>query len=120
MAAARLFDATTNRTIVSVGGGGIGEAMRTGGTRGGGRLPIVSGGEWSDEKKKIERSMGPRIAMTPAAWRDATTNQMSAVLLEYIWARRRAGQRRLGRTPSHLFGNPILGQKMNTSKLFVA
>ena len=34
------------------GGGGIGEAMRTGGTCVGGRLPIVSGGEWSDEKKE--------------------------------------------------------------------
>ena len=26
------------------GGGGVGEAMLTGGTRGGGRVPIVSGG----------------------------------------------------------------------------
>ena len=53
--------------MVLVGGEAleIGEAMRTGGTRGGGRLPIVSGGEWSDEKKKIERVMvmGPRILM---------------------------------------------------------
>ncbi len=31
-------------------GGGFGEAMQTGGTRGGGRLPIVSGGELRDEK----------------------------------------------------------------------
>jgi hypothetical protein len=46
------------------GGRGTGEAMRTGGTRGGGRLPIVSGGEWSDEKKKQkERAMGPQISM---------------------------------------------------------
>ena len=35
-------------------GGGLGEAIRTGGTRGGGRLPIVSGGKWSDEKKNRE------------------------------------------------------------------
>jgi hypothetical protein len=94
--------------------------MRTGGTRGGGRLPIVLCGERSDEKKKIERAMGPRIAMAPAAWRDATTNQKSAVSLEYIWARQRAGRRRFGRTPSHLFGHPILGQKMNISKFVVA
>ena len=40
-----------NQPIDGVGGGGgTGEAMRTGGTRGGGRLPIESGGEWSDEK----------------------------------------------------------------------
>ncbi len=33
-------------------GGGIdvGEAIKTGGTRGGGRLLIALGGEWSDEK----------------------------------------------------------------------
>ncbi len=33
------------------GGGGVGEAIRMGGTRGGGRLPIVSGGELRDKKK---------------------------------------------------------------------
>jgi hypothetical protein len=43
------------------GGGGVGEAIRTGGTRGGGRLPIVSGGKGSD--KKIERAVGPPILM---------------------------------------------------------
>ena len=32
------------------GGGSFGEAMRTGGTRGGGCLPIVLGGELRDEK----------------------------------------------------------------------
>ena len=101
------------------GGGSIGEAMRTGGTCVGGRLPIVSGGEWT-KKKKIERAMGPRIAMAPAAWRDATTNQKSTASLEYICGRRRAGRRRLGRTPSHLFGHPMLGQKKNISKFVVA
>ena len=40
------------------GGGGIGEAMRTGGTRGEGRLPIVLGGEWSDEKKEKREGDG--------------------------------------------------------------
>ncbi len=34
-----------------------------GGTRGGGRSLAVSGDEWSDEKIKIERRMGPRILM---------------------------------------------------------
>ena len=34
------------------GGGGIGEAIRMGETCGGGRLPIESGGKWSDEKKR--------------------------------------------------------------------
>ena len=34
------------------GGGGVGEAIRMGETRGGGRLPIESGGKWSDEKKR--------------------------------------------------------------------
>ena len=32
------------------GGGGFGEAIRTGETRGGGRLSIVSGDEMRDEK----------------------------------------------------------------------
>ena len=49
------------------GGGSFGEAMRTGGTRGGGCLPIVLGGELRDKKMKIERAMGPRISMAPAA-----------------------------------------------------
>ena len=40
------------------GGGGFGEAIRTGGTRGGGRLPIVSGGEWSDENKENREGDG--------------------------------------------------------------
>jgi hypothetical protein len=54
-----------NQPINGVGGGaGIGEVMPTGGTRGEGCLPIVSGGEWSDKKKKIERAMGPRNLMT--------------------------------------------------------
>jgi hypothetical protein len=42
-----------NQPIDGVGGlGSTGEAMRTGGTRGGERLPIISGGKWSDEKKE--------------------------------------------------------------------
>ncbi len=45
-----------NQPIDGVGGGGgTGEVMRMGGTRGGGRLPIVSGGEWSDEKERKKR-----------------------------------------------------------------
>ena len=40
------------------GGGGFGEAIRTGGTRGGGRLPIVSGGELRDEKNKNREGDG--------------------------------------------------------------
>ncbi len=52
MAAAQLVDATTNQTIVSAGGGGVGEAMRTGGTCEGWRL-IVG---WSpNDMTKIER-----------------------------------------------------------------
>ena len=39
-------------------GGGLGEAIRTGGTRGGGRLPIVSGGELRDEKNKNREGDG--------------------------------------------------------------
>jgi len=40
------------------GGGGFGEAIRTGGARGGGRLPIVSGGELRDEKNKNREGDG--------------------------------------------------------------
>ncbi len=32
--------------------------MRTGGTRGGERLPIVSGGKWSDKKKENREGDG--------------------------------------------------------------
>jgi hypothetical protein len=42
---------------------------------------------------KIEMAIGPRIAMAPAAWDDTTTNRKSAVLLGFIWERRRAEQR---------------------------
>ena len=40
------------------GGGGFGEVIRTGGARGGGRLPIVSGGELRDEKNKNREGDG--------------------------------------------------------------
>ncbi len=67
------------------GGGGVGEAMQTGGTRGGGPSLVVLSDEWSDEKNKIERRMGPWILMAFAGWEHTTTNRMSAVLLAYIW-----------------------------------
>ena len=64
-----------NQPKNGVGGGmGVGEAMQTGGGRGGGRLLIALGGEWSDEKIKIEREMGPRISMAFAGWEDTTIN----------------------------------------------
>ena len=50
MAFAQWIYKTTNRTMVSAVGGGGGEVIRTGGTRGGGRLVNVLGGELSDEK----------------------------------------------------------------------
>ena len=110
-----------NQPIDGVGGvGGTGEAMRMGGTRGGGRLPIVSGGKWSDEKKENREGDGASEFDDSVEWQDATTNRKSAASLEYICGRRRAGRRRLGRTPSHLFGHPILGQKKNISKFVVA
>ncbi len=84
---------------------------RTGGTRGGGPLPIVSGGELRDKKIKIERAMGPPILMASVERRDATTNRKSAVSLRYIRERQRTGQRRLGMTWSHLFSHRIMGQK---------
>ncbi len=40
------------------GGGGFGEAIRTGGKRGGGRLPIVLGGELRDEKNTNREGNG--------------------------------------------------------------
>ncbi len=36
----------------------VGEAIKTGGTRGGGRLLIALGGEWSDEKNKKREGNG--------------------------------------------------------------
>ena len=36
----------------------VGEAIKTGGTRGGGRLLIALGGEWSDEKNKNREGDG--------------------------------------------------------------
>ena len=82
-----------NQPNDGVGSGmGVGEAMQMGGMRGGGLLLIASGGEWSDEKIKIERAMGPRILMPPAGWEDATTNRKVALSLENTWERRRAGR----------------------------
>ena len=66
--------------------------MRTGGTHGGGRLPIVSGGKWSEEKNIIERAAGTWISMAAAAWDDATTNRKLTASVGYIWERRRAGR----------------------------
>ena len=59
---------------------------------GGGRLPIVSGGKWSEEKNKIERAAGTWISMAPAAWDDATTNRKLTASVGYIWERQRAGR----------------------------
>ena len=61
--------------------------MRTGGTRGGGRLPIVLGGKWSDEKKENREGDGASDFDGSAEWQDATTNRKSAASLEYIWER---------------------------------
>ena len=36
----------------------VGEAIKMGGTRGGGRLLIALGGEWSDEKNKNREGDG--------------------------------------------------------------
>jgi hypothetical protein len=48
-----------NQPNDGVGSGmGIGEAMKTGGTRGGGRLLIALGGKWSDEKNKNREGDG--------------------------------------------------------------
>jgi len=82
-----------NQPNNSVGdGGGVGEKIRSGGTRRGGRQHVVLGGEYSEKEIKIERAMGPRISMAPAGWDDATTNRKAALSLEYTWERRRAGR----------------------------
>jgi hypothetical protein len=74
-----------NQPIDGVGGGGgTGEAMRTGGTRGGGLLPTNQVANGATKKIKKERAAGPRILMASAAWDDATTNQKSALSLRYI------------------------------------
>ena len=93
MAAARLFDATTNRRMVSAGGGAVERRFERAERRGGGRLSIVSGGEWSEEKNKIERAAGTWISMAPTAWDNATTNQkLTSSVVGYIWERQRAGR----------------------------
>ena len=102
------------------GGGGFGEAIRMGGTRGGGRLPIVLGGKWSDEKKENREGDGASDFDGSAEWQDATTNRKSAASLEYIWERWRAWRRRFGRTPSQLFGLRIMGQKINKTRFVMA
>ncbi len=58
VAAACWADATIKGAIVSVVGGGVGEELRLGGLRGGGRLLIGLGGELSDKRIKIEGAMG--------------------------------------------------------------
>jgi hypothetical protein len=74
------------------GGMDVGEAIKTGGTRGGVRLLIALGGEWSDKKIKIERAMGPQISMAFSEWEDTTTNRKAALTLGYNMERRRAGR----------------------------
>jgi hypothetical protein len=66
------------------------EAIRMGGTHGGGRLLIALGGEWSNKKKR-ERARGPQISMAFSGWEDTTTNQKAALTLGYNIERRRAG-----------------------------
>jgi hypothetical protein len=65
-----------NQPIDGVGGGGgTGEAMRMGGTRGGGRLPIASGGEWSDEKKENREGDGASDFGGSVEWLVRRNNQ---------------------------------------------
>jgi len=71
-------------------GGSVGEEMRTGGTRGGGRFLVVLGDELREKKIKIERSMGPQISMASAGWDKATTNRKAAASLGFISESRRA------------------------------
>jgi hypothetical protein len=108
-----------NQPKDGVGGGeGFGEAIRTGGTHGGGRLPIVLGGELRDEKRENTREgNGASDFDGCVEWQDTTTNRKSTASLEYIWARRRAGRRRFGRTLSHLFGLWIKGQKKKKNEI---
>jgi hypothetical protein len=61
------------------GGMDVGEAIKTGRTRGGGRLLIALGGEWSNKKIKTERAMGPRISMAFSGWEDTTTSHKSSL-----------------------------------------
>jgi hypothetical protein len=63
-----------NQPKDDVGGGGreLERRFERAERRGGGRLPIVSGGEWSEVINKIERAAGPWISMAPTAWDNAT------------------------------------------------
>ena len=91
MAFAQWVEATTNQTMVSAVGGGVERRCE--------RVERVGEDVYSSfwvtnratKKMKIERAIGPRISMAPAAWDDAKTNQKVTPLLGYIWKRRRAG-----------------------------
>jgi hypothetical protein len=89
--------------------------------RGGVRLPIVLDGEWSKEKNK-NREGGGALNFDGFCWMVRHNNQLKAgrIVVGYIWVRRRTGRRQLGRTPSHLFGLWVMGQKINKIKFVVA
>jgi hypothetical protein len=68
MAAAQLFEATANRTMVSVVGGALNIGDSNEKNALGGILLVVLGDEWSAKKIKIERAMRPQISMASAVY----------------------------------------------------
>ena len=95
--------------------------MRTGGTRGGGRLPIVLGGKWSDEKKENREGDGASDFDGSAEWQDATTNRKSAASLKSIFGRGGAqGEDDLGGRRHSFSAFGLWGKKINKMRFVMA
>ena len=70
---------SNNQPNNGVGGGmGVGEAMQTGGTRGGGRLLIALGGEWSDDKQNKNRVGDGASDFDGFCWMGGHNNQLKS------------------------------------------
>jgi hypothetical protein len=117
-------DNQSNDGVGSVGG--TGEAMRTSGTRGGGCLPIVLGGEWSDEKQENRECNGALDFDGSVEWRDATTNRVGCIVGGWSiffrqGARRHAqGKDYWGGRRLTVLAFGLLGKKVNRTKFVVA
>ncbi len=110
-----------NQPIDGAGGvGGTGEAMRTG-RNAWGRM-FAHRFRWQMERQKKENREGNGASDFDGyvEWRDATTNQKSAASLEYIWARRRAGEDDLGGRSHSFSAFGLWGKKINKTKFVMA
>jgi hypothetical protein len=110
-----------NQPNDGVGGrGGVGEAMRSGGTRGRGRLIVLLGDEWSDEKNKNREGDGASD-FDGFYWIGGRNNQLTSDRIGGIYLGETACRAiTVWEDAVESFQPSVFGQKINITKFVVA